>query len=250
MNKLLIRLIQLFIVTTFLISWEYCSKHNIINEFIFSSPSKIFNCLVNLSKNNNLFNNIFITLREIIYAFVLCEIVSFIISIIFYEVPILFKILEPFLTVINSTPKIALGPLIIIIFGANSNSIIIMALLITLIINILTMYNGFINVDKNLLKLLSSLKATKLQKLRYLIIPSAFNVIINSLKINVSMTLIGVIMGEFLVSKSGIGYLIMYGTQIFNLTLVMTGIIIIIIISYLLFLLVSMIENYYIKKCS
>lgn len=250
MNKLLIRLIQLFIVIAFLISWEYCSKHNIINEFIFSSPSKIFNCLVNLSKNNNLFNNIFITLREIIYAFVLCEIVSFIISIIFYEVPILFKILEPFLTVINSTPKIALGPLIIIIFGANSNSIIIMALLITLIINILTMYNGFINVDKNLLKLLSSLKATKLQKLRYLIIPSAFNVIINSLKINVSMTLIGVIMGEFLVSKSGIGYLIMYGTQIFNLTLVMTGIIIIIIISYLLFLLVSMIENYYIKKCS
>lgn len=250
MNKLLIRLIQLFIVTAFLISWEYCSKHNIINEFIFSSPSEIFNCLVNLSKNNNLFNNVFITLREIIYAFVLCEIVSFTISIIFYEVPILFKILEPFLTVINSTPKIALGPLIIIIFGANSNSIIIMALLITLIINILTMYNGFINVDKNLLKLLSSLKATKLQKLRYLIIPSAFNVIINSLKINVSMTLIGVIMGEFLVSKSGIGYLIMYGTQIFNLTLVMTGIIIIIIISYLLFLLVSMIENYYIKKCS
>lgn len=250
MNKLLIRLIQLFIVITFLISWEYCSKHNIINEFIFSSPSKIFNCLVNLSKNNNLFNNIFITLREIIYAFVLCEIVSFIMSIIFYEVPILFKILEPFLTVINSTPKIALGPLIIIIFGANSSSIIIMALLITLIINILTMYNGFINVDKNLLKLLSSLKATKIQKLRYLIIPSAFNVIINSLKINVSMTLIGVIMGEFLVSKSGIGYLIMYGTQIFNLTLVMTGIIIIIIISYLLFLLVSMVENYYIKKCS
>lgn len=148
---------------------------------------------------------------------------------------------------INSMPKVAIGPLIIIIFGAGEKSIIIMALSITLILNILSIYNAFINSDLYLEKLLTSLNATKIDKLKYLTIPSALSSIINSLKINISMTLIGVIMGEFLVSKSGIGYLIIYGTQVFNLNLVMSGIILLMIISYILFVIVNMIE-YLLKK--
>ena len=242
-KRILTHLLQLFIVLVFIFSWEILSKYNYINSFIFSSPSKINRCIVSLFKNNNLLNHILITLKETFISFSLSMIISFILAILFYEVPILFDIFEPFLTIINSTPKVAIGPLIIILFGAGEKSIIIMALSITLIINILSIHNGFINVDKYLLKLLDSLHATKKEKLKYLIIPSAYSIIINSLKINISMTLIGVIMGEFLVSKAGIGYLIIYGTQIFNLTLVISGIIILMFISYIIYILISLIEK-------
>ena len=159
-----------------------------------------------------------------------------------------YKVMEPYLTVLNSLPKVALGPIIIIIFGANINSIIIMALLISLIITISNVYSGFINTDKNKIKLLNSFNATKWQILKYLVIPSNYHIIINSLKINVGMSLVGVIMGEFLVSKSGIGYLINYGSEVFNLDLVFAGIIILLIVSYLMYLVVLYIEKVLIKN--
>ena len=123
-----------------------------------------------------------------------------------------------------------------------------MALLISLIVTIITVYNGFIEPDKNTINLLKSFKATKYQIFKLVILPSSYNTIISSLKINISMTLIGVIMGEFLVSKQGIGYLITYGSQVFNLNLVMSGIIILLIVSYLMYLIVSYIEKILIKK--
>ena len=143
----------------------------------------------------------------------------------------------------NSMPKVALGPLIIILFGAKENSIIIMALSITLIINILSTYNSFQNVDPYLDRYLDTLNVSKYKKLKLLVIPSAYRSIISNLKINISMTLIGVIMGEFLVSKNGLGYLIIYGTQVFNLTLVMSSIVILMMISYLIYMLISLIEK-------
>ena len=145
-------------------------------------------------------------------------------------------------------PKIALGPIIIIFFGANIKSIIIMALLISVIVTIITVYNGFISTDKNKINLLKSFSATKYQIFKLVILPSSYQTIISSLKINISMTLIGVIMGEFLVSKQGIGYLINYGSQVFNLNLVISGIIILMIVSYLMYIIVSYIEKILIKK--
>ena len=246
-NTFYIHIIRLTIIIIFLITWEFLSSKNIINSFIFSSPSKIFNCIISLYKNNNLLIHIKTTLNEVFISFSLSIIISFLIAIFLYEIPFIYKILEPILTMINSMPKVAIGPLIIIIFGAGEKSIIIMALSITLILNILSIYNAFINSDLYLEKLLTSLNATKIDKLKYLTIPSALSSIINSLKINISMTLIGVIMGEFLVSKSGIGFLIIYGTQVFNLNLVMSGIILLMIISYILFVIVNIIE-YLLKK--
>ena len=149
---------------------------------------------------------------------------------------------------INSLPKVALGPLIIIISGANIKSVIVMALLINLIISIITIYNGFINIDEKRIKMIKSFKANKFQILTKLIIPSSYKTIISSLKLNISMSLIGVIMGEFLVSKAGIGYLIIYGTQVFNLSLVMAGILILVVISYILYKIITFIESRLIKK--
>ena len=164
-----------------------------------------------------------------------------------YNSPFFSKVIDPYLTILNSLPKVALGPIIIIWAGAGMKSIIIMALLISLIITIVTVYGGFQNTDQTKIKLLKSLKASKYQILKILILPNSYPTIISSLKINISMSLIGVIMGEFLVSKEGIGYLIIYGSQVFNLNLVITGILILVIVSYLMYLAVSYIEKLLIR---
>lgn len=237
------KIIQLLILLIFIIIWELLTRFNIIDSFIFSSPSLIIKTIIKLYNDGILFKHIFTTLNEIIISFILGISLGFIIALIFYLYPFTYKILEPFLTILNSLPKVALGPIILIWFGANTKSIIIMALLINLFISIINIYNGLINYNKEQLKYFQSLKATKLQIVRYLILPNAKKAIISSLKINISMTLIGVIMGELLSSKNGLGYLIIYGTQIFNLNLVMTGIFLVIIISYILYQLICYIEK-------
>ncbi len=247
-RKILITLTQLLILILLIIIWELLAKYEIINTFISSSPSKIINTIMDLYKTNNLFKHIWITIYETILSFGLGTILGIIIAVILWWNNFLYKVLDPYLTVINSLPKVALGPIIIIYFGANINSIIIMALLISVIITIITVYNGFTETDINKINLLKSFKATKWQILKMAILPSSYSTIISSLKINISMSLIGVIMGEFLVSKEGIGYLIMYGSQVFNLNLVISGIIILMIVSILMYKIVSYIEKILIKK--
>ena len=248
LNKLLVHITQLLIFIGLLFIWEYLSSNNIINSFVYSSPSKVIKTIYGLYLDGNLFNHIWVTVYETFISFSLATFIGTFIAIILWYNEFLFKVFDPYLTVINSLPKVALGPIILIIFGANINSIIIMALLISLIVTISNVYNGFVNTDKNKIKLLRSFNASKLQILRYLVIPGNYHVIVNSLKINVSMSLIGVIMGEFLVSKEGIGYLINYGSQVFNLNLVFGGIIILLIVSYIMYMMVSYIEKVLVKN--
>jgi len=247
-EKLIVLFIQVIIITSFFVLWEYLSNNNYINSFIFSSPSKIVTTITGLISSNNLFSHIITTIYEVVIAFVLGIVLSFIIALILYEFPLIAKIVDPFLTMLNSLPKVALGPLIIIIVGANTKSIITMALLINLIVTMMSIYNGFLNTDEYKIKLLKSFKASKKDILTKLVIPNSYETIISSLKINISMTMIGVIMGEFLVSKKGLGYLIIYGTQVFNLSMVMGGILILIILSYIMYLLVGYIEKILIKN--
>ena len=227
--------------------WELLSRYNIINSFIFSSPSKIIKCPYGLYLDNNLFIHIWVTLKEILVSFVLGSLIGFSLAVLFYSIPILKRISDPFLTLINSLPKVSLGPLLIIWLGANTKSIIVMSLLINTIVTLISIYNGLINTDPYKIKLFKSFKASNYQILTKLIIPHNQEVIISSLKLNISMSLIGVIMGEFLVSKAGIGYLILYGTQVFNLTLVMSGIVLILILSFLIYQFITYIEKNYTK---
>ena len=242
-----IKITQLLIIILFLIFWQILSDKEIINPFIASSPKKVLETIINLYNTISLFNHIWVTVYETLISFSTGTILGIIIAILMWRSPFLAKVLDPYLTILNSLPKVALGPIIIIWAGAGTKSIIIMALLISLIITIITVYNGFMSTDINKIKLLKSLKATKHQILRLLILPGSYQTIISSLKINISMSLIGVIMGEFLVSKKGIGYLIMYGSQVFNLNLVISGIIILIVVSYLMYILVTFLEKKLIK---
>lgn len=242
-ETIIIHISRLVILLSFIFLWQFLSDKKIINPFVFSSPKKIIETIINLYNQKNLFNHIWITFYETIISFLIGTILGITIATILWFNKYLSKVLEPFLTVINSLPKIALGPIIIIWVGASMKSIIAMALLISLITTILNVYQGFNETDINKIKLLKSLKASKFQLFRYLIFPGNLKNIICTLKINISMTLVGIIMGEFLVSKEGIGYLIMYGSQIFNLNLVMAGIIILSIYAIILYYIVNLLEK-------
>ena len=247
-RKILVIFTQILLAVLLISIWELLAKYKVINTFITSSPSRVLSTIISLYNDNNLFNNIWTTIYETLISFSLGTIIGIITATILWYFNFIYKVLDPYLTILNSLPKIALGPIIIIFFGANINSIIIMALLISVIVTIITVYNGFISTDKNRINLLKSFSATKGQILKYVILPTSYSTIISSLKINISMTLIGVIMGEFLVSKSGIGYLINYGSQVFNLNLVISGIIILMIVSYLMYIIVSYIEKILVKN--
>ncbi len=243
-DKVLIRFFQIFIGVIILILWEVLAKCGVINTFITSYPSAIFKTIFNLAKSGELVKHILVTLKETVLAFSITGIISILFSIILYESETLAKIVEPYLVLINSLPKVALGPIIIIWVGANGKSIILMAVLISLIVSIESIYVGFKNTNKSMLKLFKSFNASQKDILTLLVIPSNVKIIINTFKINIGLCLIGVVMGEFLTSKAGVGYLILYGSQVFNLTLVMSGIIILLILSIVLYLIISLIEKH------
>ena len=191
LNKLLVTITQISIFIFFIIIWQFLASHNYINSFITSSPSKILSTISKLYVENNLFIHIWITIKETIISFMITTFLSIIISIILYESVFLSKVIDPYLTILNSLPKVALGPIIIIWIGANQNGIITMAILISIIVSIQTIYNGFINTDKIKIKLLKTFNATKKDILFNVVIPSNKSTIINTLKINISMCLIG-----------------------------------------------------------
>ncbi len=242
-DKTIIKLSQLAIFILFIIIWQILADKEIINTFIFSSPKKVFHCIMNLHKNGNLYKHIGITIKETFFSFSIGTIIGIIIASIMWWNKYIAKIIDPYLTIINSLPKVALGPIIIIWAGSGMKAIIIMSLLISVIVSIINMYQKFISVDEIKIKLMKSLHASKYQIYTKLIIPDSVPVIISTLKINISMCLIGVIMGEFLVSKAGIGYLIMYGSQVFNLDLVISGILILCILAIIMYYIIVIIEK-------
>ena len=247
-KNLYVRITQIGIILLFIIIWQLLSDFGIINSFIFSSPKKVVECLVELHLKGDLYNHILITVWETTISFVLGTLIGLFIATLMWWSSFFAKVIDPYLTVLNSLPKVALGPIIIIWAGAGMNSIILMALLISVIVTIISVYQGFINTDPIKIKLMKSFKATKSQIYFKLLLPNSLPTIISALKINVSMSLIGVIMGEFLVSKEGIGYLIMYGSQVFNLDLVITGIIILCVVAVLMYYIILYIEKKLVKS--
>lgn len=247
-NKILVLFLQILIITLFLIIWEFSSRKGLINSFLASSPTKVYDTISSLLKQNNLWPHIYITTYETIVSFILASLIGFLVASLLWWNKTVAKVIDPYLTVLNSLPKVALGPLIIIWIGASTKSIIFMALMISCFVAIINIYNGFMSTDKYYIILLRTLNATKLQIFTKLIVPSNKKNIINCLKVNVSMSLIGVIMGELLVSKKGLGYLIMYGSQVFNLNLVITGVVLLAILSYIMYEIVSYIEKKTVKN--
>ena len=190
-EKLLVILMQLLILIIFFGLWEFAARMGLINTFLSSSPSKVIDTFVNLLRTNDLFSHVVVTFKETLISFLIATFLGIFVATLLWWNNFLAKFFDPYLTVLNSLPKVALGPLIIIWVGANTNSIIFMALMISLIVSIINVYNGFVSTNSGYITLMKSLKATKLQIYCKLIIPANITNIINSLKINISMSLIG-----------------------------------------------------------
>lgn len=249
-EKRIIRFFRVSIILVFILMWELFAKLEIINTFLYSSPSLVCKTLFDLFKSGELLRHIGITLIEVFISFFVASSLGIFISSIMWRFKICAKVLDPYLTVLNSLPKVALGPLIIIWVGASMKSIIFMALTISLFITIINVYNFFISTPNDYVILMKSFGANNFLIFIKLIIPWNILNIISALKVNISMSLIGVIMGELLVSKEGLGYLIMYGSQVFNINLVISSVIILGILSYLMYLIIDGIEIFISKKIS
>lgn len=246
-NKITVLITQILILLAFVLLWEILAETKVINSFITSSPSRILDTFMNI-KNNNLMMHLWVTAYETIIGFLAGTILGIIIAIVIWWSEFLSKVLEPFLVVLNSLPKTALGPIIIIWVGAGTPAIIVMAIAISLIVTVLDISNGFLNTDKEKIKMAKSFNAKKWQLLTKIVIPSNISTFINTLKVNIGLSLVGVITGEFLVSKAGLGYLIVYGGQVFQLDLVMTSVIILGILAAIMYQSVVILEKIILRE--
>ncbi len=246
LRKIEILATQIFILIAFIALWEILARTGKIDSFITSQPSRILKTFFNLS-SNNLLEHLRITCTETIIGFLSGTILGVIIAIILWWSPFISKVSEPFLVVLNSLPKIALGPVIIVWVGAGMPAIIVMALAISLIVTILDILNGLLHTDKEKIKMAKTFNASKLQILTKIVIPSNISTFFNTIKVNIGLSLVGVISGEFLVSKGGLGYLIVYGGQVFQLDLVMTSVIILAIVAALMYESIVLLEKKIVK---
>lgn len=246
-KKISVILCQIILFIIVFALWEISANLKWIDPFIMSQPSRIIKTIILLSKDGSLLLHTGVTVFETIVGFLSGTLLGTIIAIILWWSDFLAKVLDPYLVVLNALPKTALGPIILVWIGGTTKSIIVMALLISIIVTILNVYIAFISTDEEKIKLLTTFGATKLQILQKVILPSNIPSIISALKINVGLSLVGVIVGEFLVSKAGLGYLIIYGGQVFKMDLVMTSVIILAIVAALLYIGVIWIEKKIIK---
>ncbi|MBQ8452007.1 MAG: ABC transporter permease [Clostridia bacterium] len=228
--------------------WEISANANWIDPFITSSPSRIVNEIISLAKTGSLFKHVSVTVYETILAFALSTIIGSAVAIILFLWTPARRILEPYLIILNSLPKIALGPLIIIWVGIGTSAIVTMGILICVVITIINLLNSYLEVSSEKIMLLKSMGANKFQILTKLIIPATLPNFMATLKINLGMAWVGVIMGEYLSSKAGLGYLLVYGGQVFQLNLVMAAIVLLCILSGVMYGIISIFERIIIKK--
>ncbi len=247
-NKRRILIIQLAIFISLLGLWELSASLNLINVFLISKPSEIFALFARYLESGELFKHLSISLLETLIGLVIGSFTGIVIAIILWWSPTLSRILDPFLVVLNALPKTALAPIMIIWAGTGIKGIVVVAISISLVLTILSAYSYFVGIEEEKIKMLRTFGANKFQILFKLVLPANFANMINIIKINIGMAWVGVIVGEFMVSRFGIGYLVVYGSQVFQMDLVMMGVISLAILAFLMYAVVNLIENYYRSK--
>lgn len=223
--------------------WELSTYLGWVDPFIASSPSRVAATIGRLIADRSLFVHIGVTLFETVLGFVIGTALGTIAAALLWWSPFATRVSDPYLVVLNALPKIALGPIIIVWIGAGIESIIVMAVLISLIVTIVTVLTGFSAISDEKQLLMRTLGATKWQIFRLVVLPASIPTIVAALKISVSMSWVGVIVGEYLVSKAGLGYLIVYGGQVFKLDLVMASIVVLCVLAAFMYYGVALVEK-------
>ncbi|MFI3237237.1 MAG: ABC transporter permease [Lachnospiraceae bacterium] len=239
---------RIFIFLGFLAIWEFASYKNYINTFFFCSPSIIVGTFFDLLTKNDLLIHLSYSIFEILVSFILIFVISFVIALLLWSNEVLAKILEPFFVTLNALPKSALAPLFIVWIGTGVKTIIVAGISVALFGSIISLYSGFIQTDPDKLLLVKTLGGSRKDMLLKVVIPSSVSNIISVLKVNIGLALVGVIIGEFFAGRRGLGYLIIYGTQVFKLDMVITSIIILCILAILLYQIVQSMERFYHKS--
>ena len=248
-KKYMIRTIQISVVIILLAMWEILANIGVIDSFIMSQPSRMVKTLLNLGENG-LLTHLGVTCMETLIGFLLGTVLGVGLAVLLWWSKTLSRICEPFLVVLNALPKIALGPVFIVWVGAGMQAIIVMALAISLIVTVLEMLNGFLSTDEDMVTMVRTFGADRRQVFTKVVMPSNLHTLFNSMKVNIGLSLVGVIAGEFLVSKAGLGYLIVYGGQVFKLDLVMTSVVILAVVAALLYQSVVITERVITRKMS
>ncbi len=247
-HKRTVTVSRLCIFILFLALWEGATRVNLLDSFIFSSPSRVFFCAYGMLLDHTLFIHIGVTLFETIASFVLVIFLALIITIILWLNKHISETLEPYLVILNSLPKSALAPLLIVWLGATYNTIIITGVSVAIFGSILSLYTSFQSVDPEKIKLIYTLGGKKYHVLTKVVLPSNIPSLFSIMKVNIGLCLVGVIIGEFIASRQGLGYLIIYGSQVFKLDWVIMSIVILCMVAWGLYSLITCIEKYYLKR--
>ncbi|QTC39936.1 ABC transporter permease [Bacillus sp. V3] len=239
---------QGLIFLVFFTSWETASRNSWVDPLIFSSPSKIWVLFLDKVADGSLLANLSVTLGETILGFILGTLLGTLLAALLWWSPFLSRVLDPYLVILNAMPKVALGPILIVGLGPGFTSIIAMGTVISVIITTIVVYTSFKEVDPNYLKVMKTFGAGRGQMFKEVILPASFPTIISTLKVNVGLSWVGVIVGEFLVSAKGLGYMIIYGFQVFNFTLVLLSLLVIAVFATIMYKIVEQLEKKWIKS--
>lgn len=243
-----ITLARISIFLLFLFVWEISARLHLIDAFIFSSPSRVCQMFISMVSDQSIFMHMGTTLTETLLSFSLVFLFSLLIAILLWLFHSLSRILEPYLVVLNSLPKSALAPLLIVWLGANMKTIIVAGMSVAVFGSILTIYTGFSEVDPEKIKLIYTLGGNRKDVLRKVVLPSSIPIFINTMKVNIGLCLVGVVIGEFIGSRQGLGYLIIYGSQVFQLDMVLMSIVILCVMAMILYQIINFIEKHCLKR--
>lgn len=239
--------LQILLLVAFFLLWEAAARLGWIDPFIFSQPTRMAAAAVEMMADGSLWLHIRTTLWETVAGFLLGTLLGTLTAVLLWWNRFISDVAEPYLVVLNSLPKTALAPIIIVWFGNNQSSIILVALLTSVVVTILSVLNGFLQVDEERIKLIKIFGGTKGQVLAKVVFPANIPCILNALKINVGLSFVGVIVGEFLVAQNGLGFLIIYGGQVFKLDWVMMSVIILSILAAVMYQAIALIEKRFTK---
>ena len=242
-EKKLVLFLRIFILLFFLVLWEISARTGLIDSFIFSSPVMIWHSFCSMCRDSSIFPHLSVTITETLVSFLFVVVLGAGMAVLLWTCPRLAKITEPYLVVLNSLPKSALAPLLIVWLGANERTIIVCGMSVAIFGSILNLYTGFGEADPEKLKLIETLGGGKKEKLMKIILPSSVPLLLSVMKVNIGLCLVGVIIGEFIGARKGLGYLIIYSSQTFKLTWVLMSIIILCIIAIILYGLLGLIEK-------
>ena len=246
-HKRMVTIMRILILVLFIALWEITARLGIIDSFIFSSPSRVLNTFISMVQDKTIFLHVGVTLAETLISFALVVLLGIATAVLLWLSKKLSEILEPYLVVLNSLPKSALAPLLIVWLGANMKTIIVAGISVAIFGTILNLYTGFKEVSPDKIKLIYTLQGTKKDVLLRVVLPSTIPTIISVMKVNIGLALVGVVIGEFIGSKQGLGYLIIYGSQVFKLDWVIMSIVILCIIAMGLYKIINFVEKSYLK---